>query len=124
MSTQSYKTRIRTLYALAATFASENPVLLEGEPATESDTGKKKIGDGVTAWNNLPYESFGFNQPYLYAQSTPATTWTINHNLGYRPSVELLDSGSQEIEGDVIHPSLNQTIVTLTPATAGIARLT
>ena len=61
---------------------------------------------------------------YTHVQSTPATIWTINHNLGYRPSVELLDSGSQEIEGDVIHPSLNQTIVTLTPATAGVARLT
>lgn len=57
MTTQSYKTRIRTLYALSATFTAQNPVLLQGEPATESDTGKKKIGDGVTPWNSLPYES-------------------------------------------------------------------
>jgi hypothetical protein len=60
---------------------------------------------------------------YSYQQATPATTWTINHNLGYRPSVELLDSGSQEIDGDVYHPSVNQTVVTLNPATAGLARL-
>jgi hypothetical protein len=53
----------------------------------------------------------------------PATTWTINHNLGYRPSVELLDSGSQEIDADVSHPSVYQTVVTLNPATAGLARL-
>jgi hypothetical protein len=32
-----------------------NPVLLEGEPATESDTLKQKIGDGVTAYNSLDY---------------------------------------------------------------------
>lgn len=124
MTVQSYQTRVRTLYALAATYAAQNPILLEGEPATESDTGKKKIGDGVTAWNNLPYESYGFSQPYVYTQLAPSAIWIINHNLGYRPSVELLDSGSQEIEGDVIHPSLNQTIITLTPATAGVARLT
>lgn len=61
---------------------------------------------------------------YVHTQATPANTWTINHNLGYRPAVELLDSGSQEIDGEVAHPSLQQTIVTLNPATAGIARLT
>lgn len=60
---------------------------------------------------------------FVFTQSTPATTWTINHNLGYLPSVELMDSGSQEIEGEITHPSINQTIVTLAPATAGIARL-
>lgn len=56
MSNQIIKTRIRTLYAPAAVFAFQNPLLLEGEPATESDTGKKKIGDGLTYWNDLPYE--------------------------------------------------------------------
>lgn len=60
---------------------------------------------------------------YLHEQPTPSTTWTINHNLGYRPSVELLDAGSQEIDGEIAHPSVNQTVVTLKPATAGIARL-
>ena len=60
---------------------------------------------------------------YVHTQSTPATTWTINHNLGFRPSVELLDSGSQEIDGAIAHPTVNQTVVTLNPATAGLARL-
>jgi hypothetical protein len=60
---------------------------------------------------------------YVHQQSTPATTWTINHGLGYRPSVELLDSGSQEIDGEIAHPTVNQTVVTLSPATAGLARL-
>lgn len=61
---------------------------------------------------------------YNHQQTTASTTWTINHNLGFRPSVELLDSGSQEIEGEVSHPSINQTVVTLNLATAGLARLT
>lgn len=61
---------------------------------------------------------------YLHTQAMPSTTWTINHNLGYRPAVELLDAGSQEIDGEIAHPSANQTVVTLNPATAGIARLT
>jgi hypothetical protein len=60
---------------------------------------------------------------YQFEQVAPATVWTINHNLGYRPSVELLDAGSQEIDGEVAHPSVNQTVVTLNPASAGLARL-
>lgn len=60
---------------------------------------------------------------YVHTQSSPSTTWTINHNLGFKPAVELLDSGSQEIDGEVSHPSVNQTVVTLNPASAGVARL-
>lgn len=60
---------------------------------------------------------------YVHQQPSASATWTINHNLGYRPSVELLNTGSQEIEGDVVHTSVNQTVVTFTSAVAGQARL-
>lgn len=61
---------------------------------------------------------------FIYEQAQPATMWIINHNLGYRPAVELLDTGGQEIDGDISHPTVNQTVIMLQPATAGIARLT
>ena len=32
-----------------------NPVLMEGEVGYETDTRKRKIGDGHTAWNDLKY---------------------------------------------------------------------
>lgn len=60
---------------------------------------------------------------YIHTQSTAASTWTINHNLGFKPSVELFDSGSQEIDGHVVHTSNNQVVVTLTKAISGFARL-
>jgi len=78
----------------------------------------------VTALTEGPQGPAGTTVAYVFTQTTPATIWTINHNLGVRPSVELLDSGSQEIEGEVSHPSLNQTIVTLSLPIAGLARLT
>jgi hypothetical protein len=65
----------------------------------------------------------GGGAAYEFVQAAPATTWTINHNLGFRPSVEILDAGSQEIDGQISHPSVNQTVVTLNPASAGLARL-
>lgn len=33
----------------------KNPVLRSGEPGFEIDTNNLKIGDGVKAWNDLPY---------------------------------------------------------------------
>lgn len=39
----------------AANWASVNPTLGPGEPALETDTRNVKYGDGVTAWNSLPY---------------------------------------------------------------------
>lgn len=36
-------------------YTNNNPLLLIGEPAFESDTYKFKIGNGVDRWNQLPY---------------------------------------------------------------------
>lgn len=33
-----------------------NPILEQGEPGFEYDTGRLKIGDGVTAWLDLSYQ--------------------------------------------------------------------
>lgn len=61
---------------------------------------------------------------YDFTQASSSSTWTINHNLGYKPSVDVYDSGSQQIQADVSHPSANQTVILLTASTAGFARLT
>lgn len=41
----------------AANWTSNNPILAQGEIGIETDTKKKKIGDGVTSWTSLSYES-------------------------------------------------------------------
>lgn len=38
-----------------------NPILSQGEPAYETDTGLMKIGDGVLNYNSLPYSSVPAN---------------------------------------------------------------
>lgn len=43
----------------AAAWTSANTVLLLGEEGYETDTGKRKIGDGTTAWNSLAYQKPG-----------------------------------------------------------------
>lgn len=64
-----------------------------------------------------------FPRYYDHLQSSASDTWTINHNLGYRPSVELRTVGGVEFNGDVTHTSDNQVVVSLTSPLAGTARL-
>ena len=53
-----------------------------------------------------------------------ALQWTINHNFGYRPSVELIDESGREVDAEIQHLSANTVRVTFLTATAGTARLT
>lgn len=39
----------------ATEWTTDNPVLHNGEPGYEDDTGRLKMGDGVQAWNDLDY---------------------------------------------------------------------
>ena len=55
--------RIQLRRGPAAQWAEENPILGQGEPGVESDTGRLKLGDGVTAWNARPYASAGPQGP-------------------------------------------------------------
>lgn len=61
-------------------------------------------------------------QGYEFTQQTPATQWTVNHNLGYRPSVELLSIGGVEFDADIVHTSVNQFVVLSVIPVAGTAR--
>ena len=48
-------TRIQFRRGNSSEWGTTNPTLAQGEPALEIDTNKFKVGDGVTAWNNLGY---------------------------------------------------------------------
>lgn len=49
-------TKIQLRRDTAANWSTNNPTPSAGEPCFETDTGKLKIGDGITAYNGLPYQ--------------------------------------------------------------------
>jgi hypothetical protein len=61
---------------------------------------------------------------YSYEQQSNSTTWVINHNLGYKPSVAIMDYGNNNIEGDIVHNSVNRLTITFTSSISGYAYLT
>lgn len=52
-------TQIQLKRSLASIWVSVNPILAAGEIGIETDTLKGKVGNGATAWNNLPYVLVG-----------------------------------------------------------------
>ena len=52
-------TKIQLRRDLAASWTSSNPILAQGEPGLETDTGKIKYGTGTTAWVDLEYAAGG-----------------------------------------------------------------
>ncbi|MDP3387713.1 MAG: hypothetical protein Q8S24_10790 [Eubacteriales bacterium] len=71
MANKTLNARLVTRNNTAANFASTNPILLAGEMGMERDTKKFKFGDGITAWNALPYASAN---PAVIKTTNPATT--------------------------------------------------
>ncbi len=56
---------------------------------------------------------------YIHTQSSPATTWTVTHNLNKYPSIDVVDSGGSVVVPDVIYNSLNAVTVIFGSATSG-----
>ena len=54
MATQVLNTTFQFKRGLAEAWQRVNPVLAPGEPGWTLDTHVLKIGDGTTAWNDLP----------------------------------------------------------------------
>ena len=62
------------------------------DTAIKRSTGETLTADAIFAGLG------GASQTYTHTQSTASATWTINHNLGFRPSIELFDAGGQEFD--------------------------
>lgn len=58
---------------------------------------------------------------YTHTQSVASDTWTVNHNLGYRPAVSVLSVGGKLMLADVVHTSANQAVVSFDQPTPGQA---
>lgn len=58
---------------------------------------------------------------YRHYQSTPADTWIVVHNLGKYPTVTVLDSANDQIDGETRYDNENQCTLIFTSAFSGTA---
>jgi len=109
-------------YYLVDSEISDN-LLEETDPGTRVEEGV--IYPDYTKPANIPSTVIrGSNsRMFEFTQNTPLATWTIIHNLGFYPSVELFNSSRSEIDGDVNHLSTNTLVVNFNLPITGYARL-
>jgi hypothetical protein len=60
---------------------------------------------------------------HTHTQAVAATSWTITHNLGYMPSITVIDSGGNEVEGDMVYNDTNTVTISFSAQMSGIAYL-
>lgn len=67
-------------------------------------------------------DSGDFAAGFLHTQASASSSWLVNHNLGFNPTVSVRSAGGAEIEAEVLHTSVNQTIITFSVPVTGTAR--
>ena len=60
---------------------------------------------------------------FKYEKQSPATEWNITHSLGFRPSVNVMDYGSNNVECDIEHINENSLKLTFSEVISGYAYL-
>jgi len=106
----------------AANWTSVDPILADGEPALETDTGKMKIGDGINIWSVLPYRltsgeintasNVGTAGVGLFKQKIAEDLEFKNINAGSSKVTITDDTGNNEVdvdivEGNIVHQNLS-----------------
>lgn len=77
----------------------------------------------ISITNSGPVGPSGSSAGYNFTQSSDSDFWIINHNLGYKPSVQTFTVGGLEVIGEVQHVSNNQATVSFNTPISGFARL-
>ena len=101
-----------------------NTLTVEGDPTivlTEAATGPQ--GPTGPAGADGPAGPAGpaTNATVVHDQSSASATWTINHNQGRYPTIDIIDSAGNHVIGDIQHNSINQVVATFDNAFAGKA---
>jgi hypothetical protein len=108
--------------------APANSTGFDGDIYIDSDTGEYygPKADGI--WPTPAIFSIadvaGFNQRYIHTQTVAASTWSISHPLGGRPSVTIVDTGNTVVVGDIVYNSDTSVTVSFTTPFSGYAYLT
>lgn len=114
--------KYNTPYLIIKLFSGDPQILMKFESAAGALSALTKLQTGIDyIKSNFPCreEYSGFT----YVQSYDSTDWVIEHNLGRRPTVIVMDSNYEEIEALVQNTTLNITHVYFNEGMTGSAYL-
>ena len=93
----------------------------QGETGKAGTNGTNGVGiQGIQGITGLTGATGGVK---TYLQSVPASTWAINHRLGFFPNVTTVTSAGDKIEGDIKYLDLDNLTVSFSSPLGGSAYL-
>lgn len=101
--------KIQVRRDISTNWSTANPVLALGEPGLEINTNSVKYGDGVTAWNSLPYTSVPLSA--VPENIVPAQNETFDLGTPDRRFGELYLSGNSIYLGNVVLSASGNTFL-------------
>jgi hypothetical protein len=60
---------------------------------------------------------------YTHTQSAASSSWTITHNLKFKPNVTVFDSAGTMVEGSITHTTINSLTIAFSATISGTAHL-
>lgn len=96
-------------------WSTNNPTLAEGEMGLEKDTGRWKVGNGINAWNSLPYSNSIFSGPSVITDSSTGSALRITQT-GIGNALVVEDSVNPDSTPFVINNIGNVGIGTASPS--------
>ena len=100
------------------TFAGRPPVDLRATVGIKGDPGIDGT-DGVDGADGPPTPLTTFP----FTQTSPSAQWNIQHDLGRYPSVTVVDSAAQVVDGDIDYIDANNISVSFSAPFSGVAYL-
>lgn len=82
----------------------------------------KHTDDIASLQNQIDHIQDG-DKHFAFSQSSPASIWYIEHNLNKFPSVTIVDSAGNQVEGDVAYIDINNVMIMFYAAFSGKAYL-
>lgn len=115
MSTVIIPQRFWMRRGLAAALTAANETLYAGEVCCETDTGRAKIGNGVTAWNSLGYavpgriNLTGLSDGYVLIWDNAAQEWVVGPAGGDASTIPFAHSGfaATTVEDAIVEASMS-----------------
>ena len=94
----------------AAAWAAANPILSAGEPGLETDTNLIKYGNGVSAWNSLPYAGSTFDPEAIASNLLPVSNGVYDIGSANLRFKDLYLTGNSLYIGNTVITSFGDTI--------------
>lgn len=87
------------------------------------DTNLLQYSTDINKWRATNIMNFSVDANYVHTQLEASTDWTVNHPLGKRPSVTIVDSGGNTVVGSILYVSSSEVVVHFNVPFAGKAYL-